>query len=94
VITANSRLTLAAKARLRLDRLTNRYLLLYPERGMILNPTAREVLLLCTGEQTVGEIVERLGCRYADQRREAIEREIIGFLDEMARRGLVQPIEP
>ena len=39
-ITSESRPMLAAKARLRWDRQTSRYLLLYPERGLVLNPTA------------------------------------------------------
>ena len=94
MITTETRPTLAAKARMRLDPLTNRYLLLYPERGMILNQMAREILMLCTGEQTVGEIIEGLACRYADQPREVIEQETVEFLHDMARRGLVQTIAP
>ena len=58
-ITSETRPTLAAKARLRWDRQTSRYLLLYPERGLVLNPTAADVVQLCTGEHTVGAIVDR-----------------------------------
>jgi coenzyme PQQ biosynthesis protein PqqD len=90
VITAESYPKLAAQARLRLDRKTDRYLLLYPERGMILNPTAKEILLLCTGAQTVATIIDCLACRYAGQPRELIEQEVYCFLGEMARRGLVR----
>jgi coenzyme PQQ biosynthesis protein PqqD len=89
VIIAESRPRLAAKARLRLDQKSNRYLLLYPEHGMILNPTASDILLLCTGEQTVAMIIDCLACRYTAQRREVIEQEVLGFLHEMVRRGLV-----
>ena len=80
---------LAAKARLRFDRKSTRYMLLYPERGLVLNPTAADIVQLCTGEHTVGAIVERLAAKYASEPREAIEREVLTFLDAMAARGLV-----
>jgi len=89
-ITADSRPTLAAKARLRWDRQTSRYLLLYPERGLVLNPTAADVVQLCTGEHTVGAIVDRLAVKYAPQARESVEREVVAFLGQMAERGLIR----
>jgi len=81
---------LAAKARLRWDRQTSRYLLLYPERGLVLNPTAADVVQLCTGEHTVGAIVDRLAAKYAPQPREDVAREILAFLAQMAERGLIR----
>ena len=50
---ASSRPRLAPKARLRFDRKSSRYMLLYPERGLVLNATAADVVQLCTGEHTV-----------------------------------------
>jgi coenzyme PQQ biosynthesis protein PqqD len=88
-ITSETRPTLAAKARLRWDRQTSRYLLLYPERGLVLNPTAADVVQLCTGEHTVDAIVEKLAEKYTSQPREALEREIVTFLGRLAERGLV-----
>ena len=38
-----------SKARLRFDRKSSRYMLLYPERGLVLNPTAADVLQRCDG---------------------------------------------
>ena len=89
-ITSESRPTLAAKARLRWDRQTSRYLLLYPERGLVLNPTAADVVQLCTGEHTVSAIVDRLAVKYAPQPREDVEREILTFLAQIAERGLLR----
>jgi pyrroloquinoline quinone biosynthesis protein D len=80
---------LAAKARLRWDRKAERHMLLYPERGLVLNATAADVVRLCTGELTVGAIVDRLAARYAPQPREAVEREVLTFLTRMAERALV-----
>ena len=40
---ADARPRLAGKARLRFDRRSARHLLLYPERGLVLSPTAAEI---------------------------------------------------
>jgi len=85
-----SRPRLAAKARLRQDRRTGGYLLLYPEKGLALNGTATEVVLLCTGEHTVGAIVETLAGKYASQPRATIEAEVLAFLGSLADRGLLE----
>ena len=88
-ISLDTRPRLAAKARLRWDRKDERFMLLYPERGLVLNPTAADVVKLCTGELTVGAIVDSLVGKYASQPREAMEREVLDFLTRMAERGLV-----
>ena len=87
---ATSRPRLAAKARLRYDRKSSRYMLLYPERGLVLNPTAADVLQRCDGERTVGSIVAELAQKYGHEA-PAVEREVVTFLETMAYRGLVQP---
>lgn len=89
MISLEQRPRLAAKARLRWDRKDERFMLLYPERGLVLNPTAADVVKLCTGELTVGAIVDQLATKYAPQPREAVEREVLGFLTRMAERGLI-----
>jgi coenzyme PQQ biosynthesis protein PqqD len=89
VISGLARPRLHAKARLRFDRKSGRHMLLYPERGLVLNRTATDVLELCTGEHTVEAIVDRLAARYAPEPRDAVEREVREFLASMAERGLV-----
>ena len=88
-ISLDTRPRLAAKARLRWDRKDVRFMLLYPERGLVLNPTAADVVKLCTGELTVAAIVEQLAGKYASQPREAVEREVVEFITRLAERGLV-----
>ena len=90
MIAADARPRLAPKVRLRFDRKSDRFMLLYPERGMVLNPTAAEIVKRCTGELTVTEIVAQLAEQYAAQSRDAIEREVVQFLDAMTDRGLVR----
>ena len=89
MIALDARPRLASKARLRFDRKTERHMLLYPERGLVLNPTAADVVRLCTGEHTVQAIVERLAEKYPSPR-ETLEGEVLAFLGEMADRALVQ----
>ena len=90
MIDASSRPRLAPKARLRFDRKTERYMLLYPERGLVLNATAAAVIERCTGERTVGSIVDELAQKYDEQTPAEVEREVMEFLRVMADRGLVQ----
>jgi coenzyme PQQ biosynthesis protein PqqD len=90
VIAADARPTLAPKARLRFDRQSGRYMLLYPERGLVLNATASDVLQLCTGEHTVEGIVDQLVAKYVTQPRSDVEREVRAFLATMVGRGLVR----
>jgi coenzyme PQQ biosynthesis protein PqqD len=90
MIPPDAKPALATKARLRFDRTTGGYLLLYPERGLALNATAANILKLCDGELTVEGMVEKLQLEYLDRSEEEIRRDVLEFLEEMAKRGLVQ----
>lgn len=92
MISAETRPRIASKARLRYDRKTERTMLLYPEKGLVLNPTAAEIAKLCTGEHSVAAIVAQLAARYGKEA-PAIEREVMGFLGALADRGLLQEAE-
>jgi len=87
-ITARPRLS--PKVRLRFDRRTGRYLLLYPETGLDLNGTATEIARLCTGENAVEDIVQRLALIYDDVPSTIIKRDVNTFLSALAARGLLQ----
>ena len=81
---------LSRKARLRFDRRTGRYLLLYPETGLELNRTATEIARLCTGAWTADDIAQRLARIYVDVPPDDIKRDVLDFLTTLARRGLLQ----
>lgn len=88
VYAAYVRPRLAAKAKLRLDRVSGKTMLLYPEKGLVLNGTAADTVALCTGEHSVAEIVVRLREKYpADS--PLIQREVIALLGSLGERGLV-----
>jgi pyrroloquinoline quinone biosynthesis protein D len=93
VTARDSRPRLAAKARLRYDRKAERYMLLYPEKGLVLNPTGADIVQLCTGENTVGGIVDQLAAKYGRDA-PAIEREVVDFLAALAERSLLQETPP
>ncbi len=92
MISTEIRPRLAAKVRLRFDRRGERWMLLWPEKGMVLNPTATDIVQLCTGDLTVGAIIDRLAEKYEAQGREAIERHVGEFLSAMADRGLMDGV--
>lgn len=81
---------LASKVRLRFDRHAQRHMLIYPERGMVLNDSAARIAELCTGEHTLAAIVERLLEERAGATREQIARDVQVFLEQLAARALIQ----
>ena len=92
MISLDARPKLAPKVRLRLDRKSGRTLLLYPEKGLALNPTAAEICGLCTGELAVREMIETLAARHG--RSDALADEVHAFLQELVDRNLLRGVEP
>jgi pyrroloquinoline-quinone synthase len=79
---------LAPKAQLRYDRKEDKTMLLYPEKGLVLNGTAADVAKLCTGEHTVAAIAETLATKYNTDNPK-VQKEVIALLGSFAERGLV-----
>jgi pyrroloquinoline quinone biosynthesis protein D len=80
---------LAPKTKLRLDQKTGKYILLYPEKGLLLNPTGAAILRLCTGERTLSEIIAALVLEFQSDTHE-VQAEVLSFLQGLLDRGLVQ----
>jgi len=93
VIDASFRPRLAKKARLRFDKATDSYMLLYPERGMRLNQTASSILQLCDGALTIGAIVSSLAATYG-RADDALAVEVNAFLQSLLDRGLIEWTTP
>jgi len=64
-------------------------LLLYPEKGLLLNPTGAAILKLCTGEQTLSEIVAALVVEFQSDT-EKVQTEVLTFIQGLLDRGLIQ----
>jgi coenzyme PQQ biosynthesis protein PqqD len=90
MIPSTGKPALAPKARLRFDRISGGYMLLYPERGLALNATAASILKLCDGDRTVEGIVGALSIEYLERTTDDIRHEVVDFLDELMKRGLLR----
>jgi pyrroloquinoline quinone biosynthesis protein D len=64
VIADDARPRLPRGVRLREDKVRDRWVLLAPERIVKVNPIAVEILKLCDGSHSLGEIVSGLATRF------------------------------
>jgi pyrroloquinoline quinone biosynthesis protein D len=80
---------LAAKAKLRLDPKTGQYILLYPEKGLLLNATGTAILQQCNGEQTLSAIETALAAQFQTESGR-LEPEVVVFVQGLLDRGLLQ----
>jgi pyrroloquinoline quinone biosynthesis protein D len=79
---------LSSEARLRFDRHLQRYLLLDPESGVLLSAGGAAIVQLCTGHNTVAQIVQQLSDVHGSAR-DSVERDVHAFLGELLERALV-----
>ncbi len=83
--TPSSRPVLWRLARIGFDPVRQRRVLLYPEGAILLNETAAEILELCDGVRTVGEIAAALGARYEAD----VMQDVLEYLSRLAEREVV-----
>ena len=92
MIRDSDRPRLAPKAKLRLDKKTGQQVLLYPEKGLVLNPTAARILSLCDGERTLADVVAALKAEYTDGDVATLGEQARSFLESLAERGLLEGV--
>ncbi len=80
---------LARKARLKLDRHTNRTMILYPERGLELNDSATAIAHKVDGVRSIALIAEELAREHEGAPREAIEKDVVAFVALLHGKGLL-----
>ena len=80
---------LAPKTKLRLDPKTGKYILLYPEKGLLLNATGAAILERCTGEQPLSAIILALASEFQSEP-DVLRPEILAFVQGLLDRGLLQ----
>ncbi|CAN5883621.1 pyrroloquinoline quinone biosynthesis peptide chaperone PqqD [soil metagenome] len=81
---------LARKARLKLDRHTNKTMILYPERGLELNDAAAAIAQKLDGRRSIGVIVAELVAEHAGAPAEAVERDVVAFVTLLHGKGLLE----
>lgn len=81
-LTDQSRPVLPRHARLHHDKVRGRWVLLVPERVLVPDDTAVEILQLCDGKRTIAEIVDVLAQKYVADR-EMIGADVIAMLEDL-----------
>ena len=77
---------LSRRFRLQYEEAQSRWVLLYPEGMVQLNPSAAEILKRCDGERTLEGIVSELETAFSAQ---GLEPEVRNLLEEGQRRGWI-----
>jgi pyrroloquinoline quinone biosynthesis protein D len=75
--------------RFRFDEARDAWVLLAPERVIMPDEIAVEVLKLCNGEDSVGQIADRLA-QVFDAPRDAILPDILALFNDLAEKGCVR----
>jgi pyrroloquinoline quinone biosynthesis protein D len=83
-----SRPVLPRHARLKYDETRQVWVILAPERVLAPDEIAVEVLQLCDGARSVGDVVDQLAAKYAAER-EAILTDVIAMLQDLADKGFL-----
>ncbi len=87
-INPDSQPKLQAFVRQQYDETRQRWVLQAPERVLVLDETSKEIVDLCTGEASVGQIVDRLTADY-DAPRDMIEHDVLAVLRLLAGKNLL-----
>jgi pyrroloquinoline quinone biosynthesis protein D len=78
----------AAGVRLKYDEVRGCWILLAPERVMVPDATALEILRRCDGRASLGAIIDELAAGY-DADRRTIADDVGKMVDELAEKGIL-----
>ena len=87
-VSETSRPVLPRHAKLKFDETRQVWVILAPERVLAPDEIAVEVLQLCDGVRSVGDIVDQLTIKYTADR-EAIATDVIAMLQDLADKGFL-----
>ena len=87
-VSEESRPVLPRHAKLKFDETRQVWVILAPERVLAPDEIAVEVLKLCDGQRSVGQMVDMLAKKYAAPR-EAIATDVIAMLQDLADKGFL-----
>jgi pyrroloquinoline quinone biosynthesis protein D len=87
-ISETSRPVLPRHARLKFDETRQVWVILAPERVLAPDEIAVEVLQLCNGVRSVGDLVDQLAAKYVAAR-DAIAADVIAMLQDLADKGFL-----
>jgi pyrroloquinoline quinone biosynthesis protein D len=87
-VSEESRPVLPRHAKLKFDETRQVWVILAPERVLAPDEIAVEVLKLCDGQRSVGQMVDILAEKYAAPR-EAIATDVVAMLQDLADKGFL-----
>jgi pyrroloquinoline quinone biosynthesis protein D len=87
MVSDRSILRLAPHIVFRFDEVRQCWIMMAPERLMLPDEQAVEILQLVDGKASVGAIVDALAARYDQAPREEIARDVTGMLQDLADKG-------
>ncbi len=79
---------LAPRARLRWDERDATYMIVYPERGLVLNETGAAIVKMCDGTRTVEQIVAELS-ELSGAAVAKVDADVRAFLERLRERKLL-----
>ncbi|MCC6982732.1 MAG: pyrroloquinoline quinone biosynthesis peptide chaperone PqqD [Bauldia sp.] len=89
VITVNSKPALPSFVRLHHDKARDRWVILVPERVLVPDETAVEIVQMCDGVKTVRDLVDELAKKYnAD--RALITVDVLAMLQDLADKSFLE----
>src|SRR5215467_3813169 len=87
VVSTASVLRLAPHIVFRFDQTRQRWIMMAPERLMLPDEQAVEILKLVDGKASVAAIVDSLAARYSQAPRELIAKDVTAMLQDLADKG-------
>jgi len=94
VVSESSVLGLAPHIVFRFDDTRSRWIIMAPERLMLPDEQAVEILQLVDGTAGVGTIVDSLARRYTQAPRELIATDVVAMLQDLADKGCLVDAGP
>ena len=88
IVTGDSRPALPSHVRMRMDEQRGRWVILAPERVLLPDEIAVEILQRCDGAATVDEIAAALAQEFSAPEEE-IRADVIGVLQDLADKGFL-----
>lgn len=89
IITVNSRPVLPSFVRLQHDKARDRWVILVPERVLVPDETAIEIVQMCDGVKSVRDLVDELAKKYnAD--RALITVDVLAMLQDLADKSFLE----
>ncbi len=89
MVSATSMLRLAPHIVFRFDETRRCWIMMAPERLMLPDEQAVEILKLIDGKTGVGAIVDTLATRYTEAPREVIAKDVTAMLQDLADKGVL-----